>query len=563
MAGDQSKSDSGSDPHSNGQSWFQTRVRYEGAGQAEFQDPHGYVAGPTYAEFDDTGVAHASMTVERYGADEPLPLGLFQLFQHDRPVQDGTSHTLGIGLDSRANECMKLVVRTSSGIFIARAPIGYSHRHRWSLTEPEQWTLTFHLFNGQYAESSDRPAFWVLPLTNFLSRMRPADPALAQHPLRLRRAPPVPEEGSEQERLIARLNADAQNQLITFEWGNHPAHIEQLLDYDDRMHRLQNGRDQRITTAVAIGNLPASVRNEEDVERLLPQDFLSLLSLATGTEVGAPWIELRDERGQFLVRLHSHRGRPQFARGHRAIDQIIHAGIGTLLTEGGRSAIFDSPTLRVTLKHVVRSALRNLTVEDSFSYLCRAIDGLCKAQGINMRIDATTRLPDAEALRLKRIIREAAKEVRQLAKTVDASEDAELAAIVARVADRISNAKTVEQGFGKNVVQLMQQFGLADVEIVNYYLRENPRSDIRDFAAMVSNCRGIVMHAGYLDIGSDPTKGQDIVTLSEHLHDVLVRIMLRLLGYTGTYQPIVTKIPVQEGVDWVSAETPPRRLGYE
>jgi len=264
-------------------------VRYEGAGRAEFEDPHGFVEGPAWVEFDESGVARGELVVEQFAAEERLPLGLHQLFQHDRPVpgDEPGSLVLSIGLDSRSNECLALTVQAEHGVFTAHRPIGYSHNHAWILHQPETTTLRFQLFNGVFLASETGPWYWMLPVTNFVSRYRPATSELAHHPLRLREVPEVPEEGTWQELVIARSRADLQNQLIDFAYKDRQAYIEPLLDHEDRARRLKEGRDRRLVTALMIGELPPGVRTEEEIRRFLPPDLILLLSLASGTEVGA------------------------------------------------------------------------------------------------------------------------------------------------------------------------------------------------------------------------------------------------------------------------------------
>jgi hypothetical protein len=48
---------------------------------------------------------------------------------------------------------------------------------------------------------------------------------------------------------------------------------------------------------VVVGELPEAIQTDEQMQRCLPQDLLSLRSLATGTDVGAPLIELRKDQG--------------------------------------------------------------------------------------------------------------------------------------------------------------------------------------------------------------------------------------------------------------------------
>jgi hypothetical protein len=75
--------------------------------------------------------------------------------------------------------------------------------------------------------------------------------------------------------------------------------------------------------------------------------------------------------------------------------------------------------------------------------------------------------------------------------------------------------------------------------------------------------RGTVMHAGYFDL---KTSDDDIMSLYHvllHLHDIVVRIVLKMLGYDGPYSPAVLEYVSCEPVDWVKPDTSPRKLGYK
>lgn len=546
-------------------SWFSPAVRYEGEGHAEFLDPHGYVTGPGWVEFREDGVARGGLTIHEADADEHLPMGLFQLFQRQRPVpgDEPGSLTLSIGLESKSNDCVALVIVCPDGAFTAHAPIGYGHTLSWSVEKPESTTLTFQLFNGIFLVNESAPKYWVLPLTNFISRYRPAPSSNSSHPLRLRKTTAPPEDGSEQDLLIARFHADQQNRLITFSYKGRPAHIEPLLDHDDRENRLLEGKDRRLATALMVGELPREVRSEEQLNQYLRPDLLHLLSLATGSEVGAPWVELRDEASGLVARVHFSYGQPAFAKGHRSIDETIHGGTGSLLTHGALSDIYDSAMLRVTIKHIVQGGLRSLTIEDRLSHLIRALDGLCKMEGISGHVSVTELLTQQETGAVRKIVKRAAGDVRKLADDANREGNGQTARIYGEVAQRISKSTTVTTGFGADVSELIRKQGLHDLEVVEVYFANNPREDKRDWLAILSFYRGLVMHQGYIDFDRNPSAIQDASILMDHLHDLLIRMIFKRIGYSGKYQPKVIKMTTDSEIDWVKPHTPPFHLGYE
>ena len=70
------------------------------------------------------------------------------------------------------------------------------------------------------------------------------------------------------------------------------------------------------------------------------------------------------------------------------------------------------------------------------------------------------------------------------------------------------------------------------------------------------------MHRGYFEFRQLEQDVGEVLTVLNHLHDILVRILLKLLDYDGTYQPTVITMTARETVDWVTSDTPASVLGY-
>ena len=70
------------------------------------------------------------------------------------------------------------------------------------------------------------------------------------------------------------------------------------------------------------------------------------------------------------------------------------------------------------------------------------------------------------------------------------------------------------------------------------------------------------MHRSYFDFDNDNTDFWDVVRFVDHLHDILTRIVLIVLGYDGNYQPAVRHYLSDAPVNWVHADTSPGELGY-
>lgn len=115
-------------------------------------------------------------------------------------------------------------------------------------------------------------------------------------------------------------------------------------------------------------------------------------------------------------------------------------------------------------------------------------------------------------------------------------------------------------------MELLKVYGFLDGEILEAHFKSHMRSGCNSWAAFLSSLRGRVIHQSYLTFGADIDDMQvsDVVSAVQHLHDVLLRVILREVGYDGFYQPSI--IPTSAHgpchVGWVTPTTSARELGY-
>lgn len=111
----------------------------------------------------------------------------------------------------------------------------------------------------------------------------------------------------------------------------------------------------------------------------------------------------------------------------------------------------------------------------------------------------------------------------------------------------------------------MERFGLADPEVMARFLA-NEDGDItkgrRKWSKWLSDCRGAPMHGGYFDIAGGVHDSQFLWQTTQHLLDILLRIVLKALQYEGTYQPSASRTLDAQPLAWVRPETAPQALGY-
>jgi hypothetical protein len=233
--------------------WFSTRITYQGPGRAEFLDPPGAIEGTTLIEIDENGTSNIAMDVERIVSEHPLELGLMQLFSAQKPIE-GSGGIMISGGGEQFNPCIKLSVTTSEGEFTATEGIHYGHH----VDFPDCITgkVTFTALRSQFdAAGRDHPMYWVIPLSNFLSRFVSRHSTLNRHPLRIYPTPLVPDGLAEEDAFIATHNANRRNHLITFEFMGTAGFIEALPDYSVREKNLTEGCERCSITAVMVGEV--------------------------------------------------------------------------------------------------------------------------------------------------------------------------------------------------------------------------------------------------------------------------------------------------------------------
>ena len=534
--------------------WFSPNVEYEGQGRAEFSDPHLTLEGYVKIKFDQFGNQSVVMDVEDVKSESlgdvppeisiPSVMALLTCMNVEKELVKGSSKVVKQKwvASRRKNRCTKLIVSTSDGVFSALENVYYSNISINIGTLGPNLTIKFHLSKSQFdLEKTGSTKYWVLPLSNFISQFMQMIPELRDHPLR--------------------INPDGK--LIVFEFNDGNGFIEPLKDYGDCEKRLLAGTERNITTAVMIGEVGTKLTHQfSDLSEWFPFDFLSLLGLATGSEVGAPWIEFRDGRGRLVRRIHVRLGRPSFSKGHRNIDEVIHRGTGTLLTKYQLSEHSGNSYLMPTLKHIIRGGLSSLNIEDNMSHIFRAFEGLCEHYGLNTQ-DLTQNLDHSQRIFVKETLKKATIEIREKAKSSCKSDQRDA---LTRIASRTENACNTDQYFGLKAIGLIDQFDLLDAKIIDAHYQTNPRLDKRMWHQVLSHYRGVVFHQGFFDFNTGEYDFYDLLRIKYHLHDILIRIVLKMLCYDGTYQravPISGDWEAPWPVDWVKPDTPASELGYE
>ncbi|MBW4557963.1 MAG: hypothetical protein KME59_18915 [Trichormus sp. ATA11-4-KO1] len=381
------------------------------------------------------------------------------------------------------------------------------------------------------------PKYWIIPLTNLVT------------------------EFIQEEILEIEVNKFYPHRLINFKYKNKESWIEPLPNYEDIRRKLDSEQEHCTITSIMVGEVGSMSIATDDIEENFPFDLLYVLGLATGTEVQAPWIEFRDENCKLVKRIHYNIHPCPYIKGHVAIkghDSDLNSGIGKLLEKSLSSSHFGQSYLRVSLELTIQAGNPKQFLSNRKDLLIRELESLCTKYQVNTQI-LDSGLNNSQKTQLNRIINHAVTQIQSITSTALANESD----ILNRIKDRIQNATNKEKHFGLAVVDLLNhlEFQLQDATIINDYYQRNPRPDSQKFAGVLSYYRGAIIHEGYFNFDSQ-YDFEDVVRFFKHLHDILIRINLKMLNYDGNYQTVVLN-KLSKRVDWVTNTTQAEELGYK
>lgn len=553
--------------------WFSPNVAYEGTGRAEFAHSRGAAEGDVRILFDEFGGSSARMIVNQVDSTHPLMAGVDQTHPlRDRihglvattilPHPDGPV----LSWSAISNPCLRLTLEAPAGVFSSADQIDY---RLGSVTDGEH--IDFHLWRSEFeCRGAAAAKYWVMPLMNFLSGFCHGPNAVDRHPLRIFPTPAIPQGLTGVELLEASSYANSRNGVIVFTFNGHSAFIEPLADYDERERKLKDGSVKALATAIVVGEVGDNSIEAISLKSWFPYDLLRVLGFATGAEVGALWIEFRDESGRLVRRIHERHGLTIFdeghREGHRTICEGVHRGTGRLMTCFLSSEYARKSHLPVAMNHATQSGqYSRLTIEEKLIYLFRGIECLCKQLGVtDQYLDKRLKPENGDLVR--KVLQKAAKEILSIAHVAKTPEDEQEYCALSEIAERVKTTPWGKTGhFGLAVVDLLNKFRLPDAILVDAHYAKNapPGEAAPTWASHLSHLRGASLHEGFFDIRSGEFGVQDLVVANNHLHDLLVRIILKMIKYDGAYQPTVIIASTSQPVDWVQPSMSAEKLGYE
>jgi hypothetical protein len=533
--------------------WVGTSFNYEGRGTAELGAPKATVAGPFVAHFDDEGNFRIETVFDTVSPHDPDYGGpSMALLLGAKKTQSGQSaQWVFSGMN---NPCESLTFEADQGTFESTGRVDWAGYNFG--TEPAR--LRFYIREGKLETRNTRAAtYFAMPLVNCIAD--PANHLCRDHPLRIYPTPSIPDDVPADLKNLAAFIANQNNSVVGFSVDGGICFVERLADYDARAASLRNGAARRKITAVLVGEVGNNpVANLADFRSWFPFDILSALSFASGTEVGFPWIEIRDCEGSLIRRLHGGARMPSFSESYATFGKFSRPGAGDFIIRFISLPRDKRRILQIVMNHVRMGSFGSrLYLYDIVDHLVRALDAMSREHQFTQQ-NLLSRLDSANQHTVKQIVSDTSSKLLELANTAKLGGNLDSFRLLKRIESRAENIANAENMLGLAAVELLAKFGLPDVEVLDSFLASVNRPD---WANLISTYRNATLHEGYLDFETkhDP---REVASVSAHLKDALTRIVLKECGYVGTYDSVLRGGYGPQSVDWVTPATSAEMLGF-
>lgn len=516
--------------------WFVRQPKYTGSGVAHFTSPKGTVKGEGQVEFDKGGRAKAVLNYAQFECTEIPDL------DHDALIMGRRSNHEGFSSDTVPNPIEKFELEDEYGKFETFGEV-YTGGQRLMVSgkgdgKPTAIPMEFRYLQGIYKPKRETGSakYWVLPLGNFIGHTRLVYDDLEEHPLRLRYRPKLPNWLSDDDAFHLKWNSMWQNSTIAFRYKGKVVFIELLKDYKRRKQQLLDRKMKSCITAVMVGEItdaPPDVGKEHQWEFVR---LLSALRAVTGSEIYAPWLELRDESGALIERRHLRNIHPEFREGTPIIDEWYSGATGYFLTKVLESGVLANKPVRVLFEMIRAAREKGLSTEERLMLIFRMLDLLCQKYDTRSAWTPEDTLRAEHAAVIAEALSECRKKLAELARSTSGTYAEEEVRRIKLVSNRIADAKVLHSSYGGAILELFKQFGIDDFTLIEEHLKKfSPEGRV---PKLFEKLRGGVVHGGFLSLDDDsPISFADVHALSEHLVNVCVRIMFSIVGYDGPYNP--------------------------
>src|SRR5580704_3503190 len=495
-----------------------------GFARVSFEKPHGEVSGPTTIKITSDGHVTLQIQIEDYSIPLEHHGFLLPFLQGQIPEPGDNGKTVFV--DRGTQKITKVEVDTPEGQFRASRALISDVHFEWP---GDQHTLITIVPNDlEFVPPAGRvPQLWCIPLFGNLNQYAGAETA---------------------------CSVNDRRPYISFNADGAPCGLVIL-------RTTKDGPDSY--AAVAFGEIcgrPASTVTE--IQDLLPTGLISALSFAAGSDSRAAWADLRTFDGSLQKRFHIRMGMNQQRDGSPALTGINTARPGSGLASFLDCYFSQSPEQLLSLippLNLIRKATPGgATVDESIADLVKALDAICKTHGLTHQ-RLITRLNPPNAVVVEEILDQAREALTGLRRQNQIAQQVDQLSVLDKIISRQANVGLDDRDFGLAVEDLMRKFGLLDGEVMNAYYRKAAT----DFTweGLLSFVRGQVIHSAAIPV----KKNGDLLAWFEfarHLHDICKRVVLREIGYAGSYAATNVLYTGQYEVDRVKGSMTEKQLGY-
>src|ERR1019366_6218871 len=100
------------------------------------------------------------------------------------------------------------------------------------------------------------------------------------------------------------------------------------------------------------------------------------------------------------------------------------------------------------------------------------------------------------------------------------------------IESRAQNADQTEKSLGLAVADLAKKFGFPDAQVLDSHLSAHPHPTGKTWQGILTHYRAAATHDAYFDF-AQREDFYTIMRVMHHLHDLLLRVILKTIGYDG------------------------------
>jgi len=180
--------------------------------------------------------------------------------------------------------------------------------------------------------------------------------------------------------------------------------------------------------------------------------------------------------------------------------------------------------------HAVEAGDHRQTIDDMLAHAVRGLDALCIGFGFREQNLLQELPPDVQDT-VRHVLRNARAEIVALARKLAGAGRSHESGRLAKIAERAEQTPAAKaRDFGLAVADILRTFGLRDADVAErYYQSQAPAPS---WQQVLSIYRGATLHEGGLEL-PDAKRVADAVAVWHHLHDILGRLILKMVAYSG------------------------------